>query len=650
MKHKFLTIASLVMGLNSLGVSSFASEDDPVLMTIGNNYIKKSEFEYIYNKNRNLTANSERSLDDYVEMFVNYKLKVEEAYKLNYQLRPKYMDEYDKYENQIMVPYMRDEESENALLQEAFERSKVSTLASHILIKVESGADTTEARNKINNIYRQLKNGKDFAELAKQYSECPTGETGGSLGYVEVFSTVYDFENAMFATPVGSFSAPFRTEFGYHIVKVYERRPNYKERRISHILVTNDRKNFSQRADSIFQLAKDGKNFAELARQYSDDKASGARGGDLGIFQKGLYPMDFDRAVANLKNEGDVIKTGSAFGVHIIKLTQGVPYKSLDDNRKALMEKLQRSSRMIISTVSYENKLKDKYGVTIIPEGLEVFQKLTKEPNLELRETKYYRNMDDPLYTFKGNTYPQREFVKYFRARFNEYEQANKGNMVNRSKSAKINMDNFVEKTFDSYILRMMVAEEREELISTNSDVRNLLREYSDGLLLFEISSDKVWNRANSNPEGLKNYFENHRENYKWDSPRFKGIVVQSTNKEDYDKVENLLKTNSLENCEQAVRDAFKDRLRDVRIKTGAFVKGVNSAVDEKYYKSGEYKNSTFPFVSVRGSLIDKPQEYIDVRGAVTADFQNYIDSEWVKKLREEYPVRIFKDVLKTIK
>lgn len=650
MKHKFLTIASLVMGLNSLGVSSFASEDDPVLMTIGNNYIKKSEFEYIYNKNRNLTANSERSLDDYVEMFVNYKLKVEEAYKLNYQLRPKYMDEYDKYENQIMVPYMRDEESENALLQEAFERSKVSTLASHILIKVESGADTTEARNKINNIYRQLKNGKDFAELAKQYSECPTGETGGSLGYVEVFSTVYDFENAMFATPVGSFSAPFRTEFGYHIVKVYERRPNYKERRISHILVTNDRKNFSQRADSIFQLAKDGKNFAELARQYSDDKASGARGGDLGIFQKGLYPMDFDRAVANLKNEGDVIKAGSAFGVHIIKLTQGVPYKSLDDNRKALMEKLQRSSRMIISTVSYENKLKDKYGVTIIPEGLEVFQKLTKEPNLELRETKYYRNMDDPLYTFKGNTYPQREFVKYFRARFNEYEQANKGNMVNRSKSAKINMDNFVEKTFDSYILRMMVAEEREELISTNSDVRNLLREYSDGLLLFEISSDKVWNRANSNPEGLKNYFENHRENYKWDSPRFKGIVVQSTNKEDYDKVENLLKTNSLENCEQAVRDAFKDRLRDVRIKTGAFVKGVNSAVDEKYYKSGEYKNSTFPFVSVRGSLIDKPQEYIDVRGAVTADFQNYIDSEWVKKLREEYPVRIFKDVLKTIK
>ncbi len=644
MKHSFWPSVCLAASI-SLGVSA----QDPILMNVAGTDIPKSEFEYIYKKNNAAAAMDKKKLSEYVDLFVNYKLKVAEAKVQDYDSHESYLAELEKYENQLIVPYLRDEETEHQLLLEAFERKKTSVLASHILVKVEAGEDTVEAWNKINSIYKELKDGKDFAAAAKEYSDCPSKTNGGSLGYVNVFSTVYEFENAAYSTPVGSFSKPFRTEFGYHIVKVFEHKPNYKDRKVAQILVKNTRQNYTQRVDSLYEMARGGADFSKLAAEFSDDRTTAEKGGVLGFVGQGIYPPQFESAVGRLTNVGDVSKTGTAFGVHIIKLLEVTPYTSVDDCKEELENKLKKSSRYIMSNQVYEEKMKDKYGVEVYEDALGIFEKLM---NMSETERRSVYNYDAPLYTFQGNTYPQSDFLKFFNSRLGSFESAVKSGKIDLSnrKPNQLSKENFVRKTFDSYIYRKMVAAERDYLMATNVDFRNLETEYSDGLLLFEISSEKVWNKAAADTAGLQRFFAEHKGNYTWKAPKFKGVVVLCQTQKIAGEVEKILNENTLEEAKDSIRNHYNhDGKKEVKITSGLVAKGSNAAVDYKVFNEGEYKNDAYPFVAVRGAVLSAPQSYEDVKGLVTADYQNFLEEEWVKSLRAKYTVKIYQDVLNTI-
>lgn len=634
--------------------SSFAIDDDPVVLTINGEEIRKSEFEYIYKKNSSVASSEKKSIDEYVDMFVNYKLKVLDAKMSEFNQKPSYLTEFERYENQLTVPYMSDGKSEKKLLQEAFDRRKESVLTSHILIKCQ-GKDTLDAMTKINAIYKKLQSGESFENLAKEFSECPSGKNGGSLGYVDVFSTVYDFENVMYATPVGMYSRPFRSEFGYHVIKVYDKKTNYKKRRISHILVRSDSQpNYIFVVDSLFEKLNKGADFSELAKKHSQDNGTSSKGGDLGYLEDGVFPGSISQVVDGMKKVGDIGKVSTAWGVHIIKLTELVPFDSISELEKELSEKIKKSDRNKIPTMVYEKNLLEKYGVVVYEDALKVFSDIMKERNNLEKKNKYYNNMDSPLFTFEGNTYPQLDFVRHFSSRLENFDYLVKSGKINPkgNKPGQLNEENFVERTFNAFLYDKMMDKEKEYLKKTNSEYRNLMTEYSDGLLLFEISTEKVWNRAVYDTTGLRGYFEKNKDKYGWSEPRYKGIVVCCSTEKIKKRVDDILKTNDLKDARKAILNEFnKTNTDEVMIREGLFPKGKNSAVDVLIYKEeGEYKNDKFPFVSIRGSVISKPETYEDVKGLVTADYQDFLEKEWLKSLREKYKVEVNKDVLKTIK
>lgn len=645
MKRVFLSILSLTL----LSASSMAQ--DPVIMNIAGEDIYKSEFEYIYNKNNSVATSEKKSLDEYVDLFINYKLKVAEAKRQGYDSRETYKHEYEQYRMQLSAPYLKDEESESEMLEEAFERYKYGVLSSHILVKCSK--DTTEAWKKINMIYDKLKNGEDFASLAKEYSECPSKENGGSLGYVNVFDMVYDFENMVYSTPIGTYSKPFRTRFGYHIVKTFDKLENFKDWRISHIMIKNDGEQSAIKADSIFSLAKNGADFESLVAKFSDDKATIGKGGDLGFVSNGFFPPQITSQVKLMKSLGEVGMCGTAFGYHIIKLTDLVPFTTIEDLKPYLATKISKSDRVEAVSRSFMKKLQDKFGVSVYENSLSIFEKLVDEQSIEGREN-LYRLMTEPMYTFYGNVYSQNDFVPYMKDRLPLIGSKKvKENVVNfiDSKQEGVENGDIVYKVFNSYILELLVEKELETVAATNAEYRNLLKEYSDGLLLFEISSDKVWNKASSSKKKLEEYFNEHKDKYTWSEPRFKGLVVCSVNKEVYDKVEKILKTNTESEAENLIRKEFiTDKVTLVKIEKGAYPKGANPAVDDKIYKTATYSSESYPFVSTRGSVISAPQEYTDVKGLVTADYQTYLEEEWIKELRKKYDVTVNKDVLNTVK
>jgi len=643
MRNILITVALIFSPVFAFGV-----EDDPVALTINGEPIKKSEFEYIYKKNSSVSSSEKKSIDEYVEMFVNYKLKVLDAKSEQLNLTDSYLKEYERYENQLTYPYMSDKETTEYLMSEAVKRMNHSILASHILVKCET-SDTLAAWNKINSIYKKLKNGEPFEKLAKEFSDCPSGATGGSLGFVNVFSTVYDFENVAYTTPEGSYSAPFRTDFGYHIVKVFKVKPNYKKRRVSHILFMNNKKGFDLLADSIFKIAtKDNEDFASLARKYSDDEGSAGKGGDLGFLEDGSFPQVFTHSLSGLDAVGDIVKVGSAFGVHIVKLTEVVKFETVDDCGADFEKKVKNSDRFDLSSLAYEKYLKEKYGVQVFEESIKAFDMIVKEKNKEIRKNRLYQNLDAPLYTFMGNTYPQVDFLRFFLSELEDFEILKSSGKL---KDPDLREREFSKEKLQVFLFRKMLDEEKKHLRETNVDYRNLITEYSDGLLLFEISAKKVWNKAVIDTSALRGFFEKNKEKYRWDEPRYKGFVVYSSTEKIKKKVDEIVKTTSMENINSSIFKEFNTTASDeVMVREGLFPKGKNHAVDVMMFKEGEYKNEKYPYVSLRGSLISAPECYEDVKGLVTADYQDYLEKEWVKSLREKYKVKVNKDVLKTIK
>lgn len=642
MKSKFMAL----MGL-SLSLSAFSATEDPVIMKIDGQNVYKSEFEYIYHKNNSTASKEQKSLDEYVDLFVNYKLKVCDAEHLGYKDKPSFISEYEKYKYQLASPYLRDEEAENKLLEEAFERNKKSILASHILIGC--GQDTVEAFKKVNDIYDRLQKGESFESLASQYSDCPSKRNGGSLGYVNVFQMIYDFENVVYNTPLGTISRPFRTQFGYHIVKTFDEKANYKDVRISHVMIKTDDQVATSKADSIFALAKKGADFEKLAQKYSVDKATANIGGDLGYLTKGLFPQEVTKQVRLLRGIGEVAMVGSPMGFHIIKITEVVPWTKIEECKSELENKLMRSDRVTRMAECYILKLKEKYGVSVYKNSLCLFDDLSKTEDKELK-AKYYRLLSEPMFNFDGNVYSQTDFVPVFNKALipGNYKKTESVNLID-SPQENVDPEGMACNVFNQYLNKLIVERETDYIEATNSEFRNLLKEYSDGLLLFEISSDKVWNYATADKKGLDSFFTANKNKYVFDQPKYKGVVICSKTQEVNDDVEKILKENDFQQAETMIYDKYGSQGL-VKINRGLYSKGANKIVDAKIFSEGTYSDDQYPFVAMRGSVISAPQDYSDVKGQVTSDYQNELEKEWIKSLRKRYSVEIYKNVLKTVK
>jgi peptidyl-prolyl cis-trans isomerase SurA len=663
--QSFLFFLALSFGL-------FAQKsDDPVLMTIKGTPVYRSEFEYIYTKNNSQNTLDKKTLSEYVDLFVNFKIKVLEAESLGMDTTKSFLNELDGYRHQLTPPYLTDSAALTKYTTEAYDRLKTDIDVSHILIRISPNAspsDTLAAYNKIIAIRDRVTQSKvivpdnqkkkkkpktilmppeDFQTVAKEVSEDPsTAQNSGHLGFITGFLTIYPFENVAYNTPVGQISQPVRTNYGYHLIKVNETRPTRGQVQVAHIMkfaqkgandsIINKAKHV---IDSAYQEVKNGADFSTVARRISDDKGSAANGGTLPWFGTGFMVKEFEDVSFSLKKGQFSEPFLSPYGWHIVKLLDTKPLEPFNQKKAEIERRIQRDDRGTLINQAFINRVKAEYHFTEAPANLDAYYQLaeTSFPKDSIFKVKATR-FSAPLFVIGSKQYTQKDFSSF---------------LATNSNSSKSTAKEIVNEKYAQFVNNSLTNYEDAQLERKYSEFRNLVREYHDGILLFNISNQEVWEKATKDTKGLETYFQVNKSNYAWKEPRFKGVVIYCKNEQTHKKVQSLLKLVPKDSIDTYLASHLnKDTTFVVKVEKGLYGKGENKAVDKYRFNTGSFTPAhDFPVVFTEGKMLPLgPESYTDVKGAVTADYQTYLEDQWVRSLRKKYPVSINQAVLKTIK
>jgi len=484
-----------------LGCSSivFAQKKSKILVTIDGEKISISDFKRVYEKNLDAIDNEEaKDVEKNLDLFINYKLKVKEAYGINLDTLTSYVKEMEMYRNQLSAPYMQDSAFINKLVKDAYFRTKNEVKAKHILIitpKNPSPKDTLEAYQKIVKIRDRITKGEDFEEVAVEVSEDPSvkddqksGRLGnrGNLGYFSAFRMVYPFEAAAYNTKVGAVSEPFRTNFGYHILQVDSLRQSKGEVEVAHILITDTSIKGEAIANEVCKKLQNDEQFDALAREYSGDIGTKSKGGKLRQFGSGMMVKPFEDAAYGLQKEGEYSKPfQTRFGWHIVQLIKKHPIAPFSEMESDLKSRVRTGDRAQLSQKAVINKLKKKYAVVENEQAKEIFNrtdiKLISKDSLQL----IILSINDLKIT-------QEQFVNYL----------------------KKNTDIAVFQSFEDFKDAEVLSYYKDNLEKSEPEFAYTIEEYKDGLLLFELMQQKIWEKSSKDTLGLKTFFKDHIKDY----------------------------------------------------------------------------------------------------------------------------------------
>lgn len=646
MKKKLLFVFGLLL---TIGANA---QQDPVVMEIDGKPVTKSEFLQIYLKNNSAPQYDKASLDEYMELFKKFKLKVAEAEVLGYDTIPKLKKELEGYKKQLAHPYLVDAAKNDELVKQAYERTVNEIRASHILIKLDPNAapaDTLAAWDKIMGLKKRIEKGEDFASVAKgrNGSEDPSAlSNGGDLGFFNAFQMVYPFEEAAYTTPMGTVSEPFRTRFGYHIVKVTDKRPARGTMRAAHIMVATsksaseeDVKNAEKKINEIYAKLQAGAKFEDLVKDFSDDPSSNQKGGELPAFGSGtttrMVPA-FEDAAFELKANGDYSKPiRTDYGFHIIKRVELTSVRSFEEMKKELQTKVNRDERSKKTQDSFVAKLKTEYKyVDNSKKSAKWFIK-----NLD---TTYYigkwnadkLKSDKTLFTLDGEKFGQQSFATYLE---NNYRGVRKdGNAL----VVKQQLKNWEKETILAY--------EESKLAGKYPEYKALVTEYHDGILLYEIMTDKVWNKAMKDTVGLKSFFEANRSKYMWGN-RVDVVVYECSSQKIADQVSKMIANDTI-NSKHVIDAINKDSELNLRVRTNKFDvdqtpflkdRNVTVGVNKSYEFEGK-----FYVLKVKEKLAPMNKELNEAKGTVTSDYQTYLEKTWLEELAKKHKIVINEPVL----
>lgn len=642
----------LILVLSVLFSIQVSAQNDDSVIEINGKKVSKSEFLQIYLKNNNAPKYDQQSLDEYMELFKKFKLKVAEAEALGYDTIPKLKKELDGYRKQLAQPYLIDSSQNSYLVNQAYERMKTEIRASHILIRVEENAlpeDTLRAYNKIMALKKRIEAGEDFAAVAKSKggSEDPSAQrNNGDLGFFTAFQMVYQFEEAAYTTLVGSISNPVRTKYGYHILKIADQRPARGTMKAAHIMIAvakdasdEEKVSAQKKVDEIYAKLKNGESFATLASEFSDDGQTAEKGGELPLFGTGTTTRmvpEFEEAAFALKNDNDIsqpVKTDVGF--HIIKRLQWTPLRTFAELKKEIQSKVNKDDRAISTQLSFITKMKKSYGFA------DNFAKTSKwfVQNIDTNYVKGKWNAsklksDKVMFTLADQKFTQKQFAKYLEKNYRAVRSTD-----NRT---------LVEKQYANFQKAEILAFEERQLDSKYPEFKALMKEYHDGILLYEVMTDKVWNKAIKDTAGLRVYFNANNNKYVW-GERANAYVYECTSKEVAAKVATLLKSDTI-SSKTIIGVINKDSELNLRVRTGKFETATTSYLKNQVIKKGvnpvyQFENK-FYVVKVDELLPAGPKLLSEAKGAATSDYQTYLEKQWLEEIAKKHPIIVNKQVL----
>lgn len=636
-------------------ISNVFSQEEEIILTIGDHKITRDEFERIYHKNNTSAIYDNKGVEEYLDLFINFKLKVIEAEALGYDTASAFIKELSGYRDQLAKPYLEDKEVTESLIQEAYYRTANQVSASHILIRLDqnaSSADTAKAYDKIMEIRKRIIKGEAFDKVAMETSEDQSAKTnGGALGWFGAFRMVYQFEDMAYKTPVGQISMPFRTQFGYHILKNEGIRPTKGKVFISHILFLASKEDSAARIEKEAKLNEcytrlsSGEKFSELVKLYSDDQRSASHGGELGWFGSESFTPEMEKFAFGLQDSGDFSQPiPTDYGWHIFQLLGKSSVEPLDKIKADLEKKIFNDTR--------SKKVNDAMVDRIIAENNYKEFKENLNPVIEVVDETIYEgkwdpsiaeSMIDPVLSFNDKTYLQNEFAQFIakQKRFNK----------------NLSVSEIVNNRFNDFVKEKAIEFEKENLETKFHDFRNLMKEYHDGILLFNLTDDKVWNKAVKDTAGLEKFYELNKQNYMWGERAFVSVYTFADSVVPSKKVVAIAKKRS---SKMISSDEVNKKLggndsviyvtvKDVKLEkddlsdySGITWQKGSFAVNEK-----EIKNEV---IYVNNLLQPEPKKLNEAKGLITADYQTYLESEWIKTLREKYKITVNQEVLKKVK
>ena len=581
----------IMLVLAAMSLSAYAQQ---TLMTINGKAVSAEEFLYIYEKNNQAGALDPKTMEEYLDMFINFKLKVAEAESQGIDTTEAFKKELKGYRAQATPKYLQDEAAMDSLIEMSWRHLAKDRRAAHIAIQCPANADSAaqaEALAKINEAYDRVTVGKGvmkgkgkraklvrqkveaFDKVARAISTDPNvEETGGELGWITPFRYVYPLEEAVYTTEIGKVSKPFRTQYGWHIVLVEEER-DHMEVKASHIMkmVPADSLEAVKKVqiDSIAALLTP-ENFGEVAQRESDDRGSSARGGELGWFSKGMMVKPFEEAVFAMESGKISAPVRSQYGWHIIYKQDERGIQPLDSMRTQIQRQVMRDERAKEADKSFIRKTRAEYNLPAEMTDAEV--KAYADEHLE-------------------DKYPE---------------------------------------------------------------LKHLVQEYHDGILLFEVSLREVWDKAAKDTTGLESYFKAHKKEYKWAKPHWKGYVIQAKDKNSLKAAKAIIKSADPDSIQSYIAKRVNcDSVPYVKVQHGLWEEGKNAMVDKyglKIKDANFTPNETMPIVECVGKKLKAPAAWDDEKGKVTTDYQDYLEAQWIKQLRAKYPVVIDQAVWEKIK
>lgn len=623
-----------------------AKKNEPVLMTVNGKDVPVSEFEYLFNKNNKQQAEPQ-TLDQYVKLFVDYKLKVADAEANGIDTTAAFIKEYNGYCDDLAQPYLTDSTVVDRLRREAYDRTLRNVQVAHIMLPIGRTPDERIAnRNRLDSIRTAILNGADFGDMAVKFSSDRAAKRNkGNMGFISAGNLPYPFEQMAFATPVGQISPVFEdAPYGWHIIKVEAEQPAAGKVRARHILkLTRGLKPEEQAAkkaeiDSIYNLLKNGESFEKLATALSDDPGSARQGGMLPWFGPGQMVKPFEKAAFAAKDGEITEPVQTEYGWHIIQRLEGRGPESYEEALPAIDKAMRNDIRAKAPRQAKLQQLRARYKVKTDNKGIAKAKRIIAD-NQGLDSIAMQQLLAD--WTTVATVGGKKMFVSDVAKKLPSY-----GTKVSAA-AADEEFDKALDTAIDDRTLDMA----REDLSRTNPDYRNLINEYRDGILLFNISDREVWNKSAKDTEGLEAYFKAHRGNYTWDKPRYKGIIVSATNDSIAQAAKSYIAEKHLttDSLVPALRKVFG---RNIKVERKIFPQGDDAVVDyiafggAKPVPNGKWAEA----FEYEGAVLEQPSEAMDVRSAVINDYQKWLEEEWLRKLHEKYPVKINQKELDKLK
>lgn len=626
------------------GVCLAFAAKDPVLMTINGKDIHLSEFEYLYKKNNQQQVEKE-TLDQYVDRFVTYKQKVADAEAEGIDTLKSFKAEFNGYKEGMVKDFLEDTTVNVRLEKEAYERLKTNVDLDHIMLPLgKDFNDNKKILARLDSIRTCVLNGEDWGELAKKYSIDPSVKRNdGHYGYTASGIYPYSWEMVAYTTPVGQISKPFRTDFGNHLIRVNGKRQDPGQVEVEHILIMtrglNDSTKLLAKAkiENLYDSIKHGASFESIARKYSEDRGSAARGGKLPWFGVNRMVPEFEKVAFSL-NDGELSAPfETQYGYHIIKKLghQGIP--SFEEALPGIKRNMSLDERSQMARNQRLEEIKKLYNYKSNDEN---FRKYL------IKELKKHGQYDS---AFVNNILAKSNFTIFTYAK-KKVPASVLATKVNPK--AKYDIESAagnIAAQIDSYASEEIMKYYVDNLINDNVEYRNLINEYRDGMLLFEISNKKVWEGASKDTTGLKNFFETHRDKYVWDKPHFKGIILSAKSDSIAKAVKEMIPTLGQDTLTTTLHKKFASGIKMERM---LFAQGENDLVDAVVFdKKDTTGNKKYPVAFVlEGGVIDQPESVADVKGLVTSDYQDALEKAWLEELKQKYPAKINRRLLKLVK